>query len=124
MKFADPFVSFRGLDRFKKNLDNLGAYMIDVQLIVDDFTSTTDDDDDDDDDVAPDGKKIVTTKWKFKCTLGLPWKPILSASGRTKHIFNDENRMIQHIETWNIDPIIALKQLMKPGESESRARGG
>lgn len=25
--FADPFVSFRGVERFKKNVSNLGAFM-------------------------------------------------------------------------------------------------
>ncbi len=38
-EFADPFVSFRGLSRFKKNLDNLGRFMEDVQLVVDEFTA-------------------------------------------------------------------------------------
>lgn len=31
-EFADPFVSFRGTDRFKKNLENLGPFMEDVKL--------------------------------------------------------------------------------------------
>lgn len=35
--FADPFVSFKGVDRFKKNVSNLGGLMLDVNLKVSDF---------------------------------------------------------------------------------------
>jgi len=106
-EFADPFVSFRGLDRFKKNLDNLGSFMEDVQLVVDEFS-------------ADEESGKVETKWKFKCTLGLPWKPVLAASGGTSHVFNGRNRMAQHVESWNIDPAVALRQLVRPGPKNGK----
>jgi hypothetical protein len=117
--FADPFVSFTGLERFKKNLDNLGSFMEDVQLVVDDFSATentasTSNSPGGDGD--GDGGGEVTTQWKFKCTLNLPWKPVLAASGGTRHVFNKRNKMEQHIESWNIDPSIALRQLLRPGK--------
>ncbi|QDZ20227.1 hypothetical protein A3770_03p27450 [Chloropicon primus] len=104
-EFADPFVSFRGVARFKKNLDNLGALMKDVTLVVDSF-----------EEIEEEG--TVSTKWKFKCVLGLPWSPRLSASGGTKHVFNRENRMVQHVESWDIDPSVALRQLVTPGKAK------
>ena len=58
------------------------------------------------------------TKWKFKCVLGLPWSPRLSASGGTKHVFNRENRMVQHVESWDIEPTVALRQLVTPGKAK------
>ena len=137
-EFADPFVSFRGLARFKKNLDNLGSFMQDTQLNITKFTEDrwgvtfeilplrhcflslipnsppphthT---------LFPENRSggKVDTKWSFKCTLNLPWKPNLAASGGTTHIFNTSNRQIQHIESWNIDPVVALRQLVRPGGS-------
>ena len=45
---------------------------------------------------------VVSTKWRFSCTLDLPWKPNLAASGGTEHFFNQNGRMIKHVESWNI----------------------
>ena len=84
------------------------AFMEDVTLVLDDF------------DVIEE-ESVVSTKWKFKCVLGLPWRPSLAASGGTKHVFDKEtNRMVQHIESWNIDPVVALRQLIKPGKKQQR----
>ena len=33
-EFADPFVSFKGRDRFKANVSNLGSFMEEVNLKV------------------------------------------------------------------------------------------
>ena len=72
-EFADPFVSFKGRGRFKQNVSNLGSFMEDVSLKVLDWQES-------------EGK--VTTKWRFSCVLGLPWRPILAASGGTDHYFD------------------------------------
>ncbi|CAM9206082.1 unnamed protein product [Chrysoparadoxa australica] len=99
--FADPFVSFDGLDRFKKNLDNLGSFMEDVDLKVTSWEEKED---------------SLKAKWRFRCTLGLPWKPTLAASGGTEHYFNTESgRIERHVESWDIEPVNALKQLITPG---------
>lgn len=36
-EFADPFVSFKGIDRFKANVSNLGGLMRDVKLDMTEF---------------------------------------------------------------------------------------
>jgi len=100
-EFADPFVSFKGLQRFKKNLDNLGAFMQDVNIDVYDWNETE--------------EGIVRTKWRFRCVLGLPWRPILAARGGTDHYFSqDTGRMYLHYEGWEIEPLDALKQILRP----------
>ena len=101
-EFADPFVSFRGVSRFKKNLDNLGSFMNDVSLSIDSFE-------------VNEAEGVVETQWKFRCRLGLPWRPNLAASGGTKHVFNEKHLMEQHVESWNIEPVVALRQLVRPG---------
>ena len=53
---------------------------------------------------ASEADGVVQTKWSFRCELGLPWRPSLSASGGTKHVFNAQNRMVEHVESWDDDP--------------------
>lgn len=50
----------------KNNLDNLGSLMQDVSLDVTDWQDTD---------------TSLKTKWRFRCVLGLPWKPTLAAAG-------------------------------------------
>ncbi|CAM9353274.1 unnamed protein product [Ascophyllum nodosum] len=103
--FADPFVAFEGRQRFKSNLDNLGSLMQDVSL---DVTSWEEE------------ENSIKTKWKFRCVLGLPWKPTLAAAGGTEFFFNQSSgRIERHVESWEIEPIDALKQLIRPGRKKS-----
>eukprot|EP00904_Undaria_pinnatifida_P001460 jgi/Undpi1/11314/HiC_scaffold_30.g13612.m1 len=103
--FADPFVAFDGRQRFKNNLDNLGSLMQDVNLDVTSWEETN---------------TSLKTKWRFRCVLGLPWKPTLAAAGGTEFFFNeDSGRIERHVESWEIEPIDALKQLIRPGRKKS-----
>ncbi|ABO96035.1 predicted protein, partial [Ostreococcus lucimarinus CCE9901] len=94
-EFADPFVSFRGLDRFRANVANLGGMMREVDLQIKSFEETEDG---------------VQTEWRFSCVLDLPWRPMLAASGGTTHVLNDENRVVRHYERWDVDPKKVLGQ--------------
>jgi len=98
-EFADPFASFRGLDRFRANVANLGGMMREVDLRIESFEETEDG---------------VQTEWRFSCVLDLPWRPMLAASGGTTHVLNDENRVVRHYERWDVDPRKVLGQLLRP----------
>lgn len=99
-EFADPFVSFRGLARFRANVSNLGAFMEDVRLKTE-FSDGPDD-------------NSITANWRFRCVLGLPWRPSLSASGSTVHVFDEDTGLIvRHIENWDISAIDGLRQVFK-----------
>lgn len=50
----------------QNNLDNLGSLMQDVNLDVTGWEEA---------------ENSITTKWRFRCVLGLPWKPSLAAAG-------------------------------------------
>lgn len=52
--------------RCQNNLDNLGSLMQDVSLDVTKWEET---------------EESIKTKWRFRCVLGLPWKPTLAAAG-------------------------------------------
>ena len=63
--FADPFVSFKGRDRFVQNLSNLGSFITKYNVKQLDYTVSPDD-------------NAVTTKFMVKLQLNLPWEPVLA----------------------------------------------
>ncbi|GBG81319.1 hypothetical protein CBR_g31994 [Chara braunii] len=108
-EFADPFVSFKGRQRFKQNVSNLGSFMREVNLTVVDWQEAED---------------KLTTKWRFSCVLALPWRPILAASGGTDHYFDKETgKIYKHVERWDISPADGVRQLFKPNP-KLRKKGG
>jgi len=107
--FADPFVSFTGVDRFKQNVGNLGGLMREIDLNVTEFTETN---------------EGLQTEWRFTCILDLPWRPRLSAKGGTTHVIDKAtNLVVRHYERWDVEPAKVLKQLFVPASKvpESQA---
>ena len=102
--FADPFVSFTGLDRFKQNVGNLGTSLKDVECKVLKMVDNGDD-----------GVKFY---WQFSAVVeALPWRPKLAASGNTTHILEQKGagmEVVKHIEAWDVDPWVVLKKLLLP----------
>jgi hypothetical protein len=100
-RFADPFASFRGTERFRRNVGNLGGMLQDVQLDISEFSET------------PEGN--LKTKWRFSAILDLPWKPRLAAAGGTVHVLDPAtNLVVEHIESWDVKPGAVVKTLLKP----------
>ncbi len=82
-------------------MSNLGGLMTDVRLEI-----TTWDDSD---------ATRLQTGWRFACTLTLPWRPRLAAAGGTTHVFDPATgRVVQHIERWDIEPAVVVRQLFTP----------
>lgn len=99
-RFADPFASFRGVERFKRNVSNLGGMLRDVKLDISEWEQEGD---------------TLRTKWKFSGILDLPWKPRLAASGGTTHVFDPiTGRVVDHIESWDVSPGDVVRTLLKP----------
>lgn len=106
--FADPFVSFKGVQRFKQNVGNLGGMMQDVKLNIDEFKE--------------EGNEI-RTRWRFSCILSLPWGPKLAAKGSTRHVLDPSTHLVtQHIEAWDVEPGKVVAQLFRPGNTVPRSQ--
>lgn len=89
--FSDPFVSFKGRDRFVDNLANLGSFITDYSAKLLDYTvdATT-----------------VKTRVMVKLELNLPWKPVLAWPwGVTYTIDPDTCLITNHGESWDIEPL-------------------
>ena len=97
-EFADPFVSFRGRQRFKENLENLaGGFITDSSIRTLD-TSSTD--------------TSYTTRLLVRLQLGLPWKPVLAWPWGVEHVFDEQSGLIvQHIERWEVCPAERVTRL-------------
>tara|TARA_B100001142_G_scaffold260829_1_gene263313 strand:+ start:621 stop:1988 length:1368 start_codon:yes stop_codon:yes gene_type:complete len=109
-EFSDPFVAFKGVDRFKQNVGNLGGMMRDVDLKITGWEESESD---------------LVTSWRFSCVLDLPWKPKLAAAGGTTHVFDpDTGKVVKHIERWDVEPKKVVKQLLSPSSKipENRAQ--
>ena len=63
--FADPFVSFKGRDRFVQNLSNLGSFITKYSVKPLEYRIASD-------------ENAVITKFMVKLQLNLPWKPVLA----------------------------------------------
>ena len=77
-EFADPFVSFRGVERFKQNLANFGKLTEDVKVKVTSFEEID--------------ERTLKVSWRFSCLLKVPWNPVLAAAGAyTPNVHNNCN---------------------------------
>lgn len=90
-EFADPFVSFKGRDRFIENLENLGSFITEYSarpLSYDDQSE----------------ENAVVTKFMVKLQLNLPWKPVLAWPWGVRCEIDPETCLIVlHKESWEID---------------------
>jgi hypothetical protein len=111
--FADPFVSFRGRDRFVDNLQNLGSFITNytakiiqynVEVGDSSFTSSNN--------KNSNQVTIVKTKVMVKLELNLPWKPVLAWPwGVTYQV--DPDLITKHEESWDIEPWEGIKQIFR-----------
>jgi Uncharacterized conserved protein (DUF2358) len=104
--FADPFVSFRGRDRFVDNLQNLGSFITKYDAKVIKYSDV----------VARNDNSVpaIETKIMVKLQLNLPWKPVLAWPwGVTYEIDPDSYLITKHEESWDIEPWEGFKQIFR-----------
>lgn len=99
--------SHAGVERFKRNVSNLGGLMSDVSL---ELTEWREEEEGETADVKgqQQGQQQqgggaapfrLQTKWRFRCVLDLPWRPVLAAAGGTTHVF-DEVCVLEPPDIW------------------------
>jgi hypothetical protein len=72
--------------------------------------------------VGPGGAEVLRARWFLRTTLKLPWRPLISVRGSTDYTLDlqQSNRVVDHVESWEIGGTEALLQLFRPGPRESR----
>ena len=116
-EFADPFVAFKGRDRFVANLENLAG-----GFIIESSTRTLESSvQRADADVAVPSYK---TRLMVKLQLGLPWKPVLAWPWGVEHVFDPVSGLIvRHVESWDVSAAEGVRQLLRPGPPDGLAQG-
>lgn len=115
-EFADPFASFRGRERFVRNLRNLAGGFItsfNVKLLDLDVEG------------GADARSVlVKSRLRVVLELGLPWRPVLGWVWGVTHECDASSspdgggdiwQCSVHREAWEIDPAEGVAMVFRPG---------
>ncbi|KAL4442443.1 hypothetical protein ABPG77_005027 [Micractinium sp. CCAP 211/92] len=59
----------------------------------------------------------LLAEWRLTCWLRLPWAPYVAVNGTTTYTLNaDQNKIVRHVEAWDISATQALLLLLRPSE--------
>lgn len=129
--FADPTVSFTGRELWKRNLQLLVPFLEDPSIQLTGLKQLNIDDTIPEGDVRvgngsveeEESGKIVKLRadWILKCGLKLPWRPFINVVGSTEYdlAWPDNNRIVRHVESWDISAWEALILLFTPGKKQT-----
>ncbi len=107
--FSDPFVSFRGRQRFVENLQNLGSFITKYDAKVIKYSDIGGGSS-----FESDAVPTIETKIMVKLELNLPWKPVLAWPwGVTYEIDRETFLVTKHEESWDIEPLEGVKQIFR-----------
>ncbi|WIA38711.1 hypothetical protein OEZ86_002011 [Tetradesmus obliquus] len=105
--FVDPTVQFSGLDLWKRNLQLLVPFLIKPRIELMSISS-----------LGPNsqGAEQIQAEWTLDTVISLPWRPRVSILGSTIYTLNsDANKVVRHVESWNVSAWQALLQIVTPG---------
>jgi hypothetical protein len=127
--YADPTVAFRGRELWKRNLALLVPLLEDPAVELKELHRLPKGAVG----VAADGSvqfasggaaapTVLFAEWRLTCSLRfLPWRPYIDLNGTTTYALHvDCNRVVAHVEGWDLSGGEALRLLFAPGD-EARA---
>jgi len=93
--FKDPLTQFRGLDRYQSMIDFISTWFKNINLELHN--------------IRQEGNTIHT-EWTLNWTTPLPWQPRISILGWSELKFNEEEKIISHIDYWRCSRWEVIKQ--------------
>lgn len=94
--FKDPMNEFRGIDRYRKMIQFIETWFIDVRM---DLISIEQLD------------QEIRTRWILSWTAPLPWKPSMAIPGWSTLKVNSEGLISEHVDYWECSRLEVLKQV-------------
>lgn len=105
--FKDPLNEFRGVDRYKQNINLIATWFEDIELEVRDLHQVED---------------TIESEWTLYMNSPLPWKPRLAIPGTSELKLNSDNLIISHIDYWDISPFDVIKQNIFPQKHNNKRK--
>ncbi|KAI5079481.1 hypothetical protein GOP47_0004960 [Adiantum capillus-veneris] len=103
--FADPTISFTGMDLYGRNLRLLIPFLEEPSLTL--FSMNKE----------PGEGCQIRAVWQLRTRLKLPWRPIIRVSGSTIYTLNEQLKVTSHVEIWNVPVLEALFQIFRKGDN-------
>lgn len=107
--FGDPTIAFTGRELWKRNLALLVPFLeepsIELQALdVVDLSNSS-------------RGALLKARWVLRTGLRLPWRPYVVVNGSTEYelVAPENNRIVRHVEAWDVDGWEALALLFRPG---------
>lgn len=94
--FKDPLTAFRGVERYRRMIQFIELWFIQVQMTLHDIQQV---------------ENIIHTRWTLRWIAPVPWKPALSISGRSELQLNAAGLVQSHIDIWDCSRLDVLRQL-------------
>ena len=93
--FQDPMTNFRGIERYKKMIQFMKTWFLNINMNLHDIRQEED---------------LIKTEWTLSWNTPLPWKPRISISGCSELGVNSENLIVSHVDYWYCSRLDVLKQ--------------
>lgn len=85
--FQDPLNKFTGIDRYRKMIQIMDKWLIDMKIDLQEIHQTDD---------------HIKTRWVLSWTMSLPWRPRLAIPGTSEMTVNSAGLIQTHIDYWDI----------------------
>lgn len=93
--FQDPLNKFRGVERYKKMINFMHTWFLNIKMDLHDIQRLED---------------KIKTEWTLSWNTPLPWKPRISISGWSELGLNAEGLIASHVDYWDCSPLDVIKQ--------------
>jgi hypothetical protein len=94
--FKDPMNEFRGVDRYRKMIQFIETWFVNVQMDLISIAQT---------------ENEIKTRWVLSWNAPLPWKPRMSIPGWSELQVNSDGLISAHVDYWECSRLDVLKQV-------------
>ncbi|MBP0001463.1 MAG: DUF2358 domain-containing protein [Cyanobacteria bacterium SID2] len=93
--FQDPLNQFRGLDRYRQNIDFIRTWFRDIRLDLHQIDRTN---------------NLIKARWTLNWNTPLPGYPRIAIPGWSELELDSADRIVRHIDYWNCSRWDVVKQ--------------